>query len=86
VIVSLAVLPSANAAIWFKKNMPAVNIPMKLVERLDGASNPEFEGVKICSELMQEISEIPGVSGVNLMTMGDPDSIPAVIKASGLRS
>ena len=86
VIVSLAVLPSANAAIWFKKNMPAVNIPMKLVERLDGASNPEYEGVKICTELMQEVSEIPGVSGVNLMTMGDPELIPTVIKASGLRS
>ncbi|MCP4045002.1 MAG: hypothetical protein GY732_03320 [Gammaproteobacteria bacterium] len=86
VIISLAVLPSANAAIWFKKNMPAINIPMKLVERLDSASDPELEGIKICSELMQEISEIPGVSGVNLMTMGNPDSIPAVIKASGLRS
>jgi 5,10-methylenetetrahydrofolate reductase len=86
VIISLAVLPSANSAIWFKKNMPAVNIPVKLVERLDSASDPELEGIKICTELMQEISEIPGVSGVNLMTMGDPGLIPAVIKASDLRS
>jgi 5,10-methylenetetrahydrofolate reductase len=86
VIISLAVLPSANAAIWFKKNMPAVNIPVKLVERLNSASDPELEGIKICTELMQEISEIPGVSGVNLMTMGDPELIPEVIKASGLRS
>jgi 5,10-methylenetetrahydrofolate reductase len=86
VIISLAVLPSANAAIWFKKNMPAINIPMKVVERLNSASDPELEGIKICSELMQEISEIPGVSGVNLMTMGDPGLIPAAIRASGLRS
>jgi hypothetical protein len=36
--------------------------------------------------LMQEISKIPGVSGINLMTTGDPGAIPAAIQASGLRS
>jgi hypothetical protein len=34
---------------------------------------------------MQEISQIPGVSGINLMTTGDADAIPAAIEASGLR-
>ena len=43
------------------------------------------EGILICAELMQEISEIPGVSGVNLMTTGDPKALPAAIRASGLR-
>jgi len=85
VVVSLAILPSAETAIWFKKNMPAVKIPLKLVERFENAVDAELEGIKICAELMQEISEVPGVSGVNLMTMGSPESIPAAIKASGLR-
>jgi len=86
VIITLAVLPSAKTAIWMKKNMREVKIPVPLVERLQDADDAEFEGIKICAELMQEISEIPGVSGINLMTMGNPESIPAAIKASGLRS
>ena len=86
IIISLAVLPSAKTAIWLKKNLRETKIPIQIVERLQGAADPELEGIKICAELMQEISEIPGVSGVNLMTMGNPESIPAAIKASGLRS
>jgi len=86
VMISLCVLPSAKTAIWLKKNMRDTKIPIRIVERLQDAKDAELEGIKICSELMQEISEIPGVSGVNLMTMGNPESIPAAIKASGLRS
>jgi hypothetical protein len=35
---------------------------------------------------MQEIAEIPGVSGINLMTTGDASAIAAAIEAAGLRS
>ena len=66
--------------------MRQAKIPIRLIERLHAAADAELEGIKICSELMQEISEIPGVSGINLMTTGNPESIPAAIKASGLRS
>jgi len=86
VIISLSVLPSAKTAIWLKQNMRDTKIPIGLVERLQDAADAELEGIRICAELMQEISEIPGVSGINLMTMGNPESIPAAIKASGLRS
>jgi methylenetetrahydrofolate reductase (NADPH) len=60
-------------------------IPKPIIQRLEQASDPEQEGIRICAELMQEISEIPGVSGINLMTTGDADAIPAAIEASGLR-
>jgi methylenetetrahydrofolate reductase (NADPH) len=86
VIISLTVLPSAQTAIWLKRRMRQAKIPVRLVERLENAGDAELEGIRICAELMQEISEIPGVSGVNLMTTGNPESIPAAIKASGLRS
>lgn len=86
VIVSLAVLPSAVTAQWVKKNMSDSRIPKPIIQRLEQAADPEQEGVRICAELMQEISEIPGVSGINLMTTGDAAAIPAAIEASGLRS
>jgi len=86
VIISLAVLPSVETVTWLLKNLPDTQIPINLARRLESAADPGREGIMICAELMQEISEIPGVSGINLMTMGDPESIVEAIKASGLRA
>jgi methylenetetrahydrofolate reductase (NADPH) len=86
VMVSLSPLPSATTARWVKENMSGSRVPDALIQRLEDAKSPEQEGIAICAELMQEISGIPGVSGVNLMTTGDPKAIPAAIKASGLRN
>ncbi len=86
VMVSLSPLPSATAARWIKKNMSDSRIPEALVKRLEDAKDPQKEGIAICAELMQEIAEIPGVSGINLMTTGDADAIPATVRASGLRN
>jgi methylenetetrahydrofolate reductase (NADPH) len=85
VMVSLSPLPSATTARWVKKNLSDSRIPDSLIKRLEDAGDPESEGIAICAELMREISEIPGVSGVNLMTTGDPKAIAAAIRASGLR-
>jgi len=86
VMVSLSPLPSATTARWVKENMSDSRIPDAVIKRLEDAKDPGQEGIDICAELMQKISEIPGVSGVNLMTTGDTGAIPAAIKASGLRN
>lgn len=86
VIVSLAVLPSAVTAQWVKNNLSDSRIPKTVIRRLEAASDPEQEGIRICAEAMQQIAEIPGISGVNLMTTGDAAAITAAIEASGLRS
>jgi len=86
VMVSLSPLPSATTARWVKENMSGSRVPDAFIQRLEDAKSPEQEGIAICAELMQEISGIPGVSGVNLITTGDPEAISAAIQASGLRS
>ncbi len=86
VIVSLTPLPSIETMHWLKKFLPDSRIPESIVKRMEDAADPELEGIDICAELMQEITRIPGVSGVNLMTMGNPEAITASIHASGLRS
>ncbi len=85
VIVSLAPLLSADKAQWLKKNLSGSRISSAVIGRLEKAVNPEREGIEICAELMREIAKIPGVTGVNLMTMGNPESIRDAIVASGLR-
>lgn len=86
VMVSLTPLPSTKTALWLKKNLPDSRIPARIMQRLENADDVEREGIKICAELMQEIAQIPGVSGVNLMALGNSEAIPAAIRASGLRS
>jgi methylenetetrahydrofolate reductase (NADPH) len=86
VMASLSPLPSAVTADWMKKNIKDARIPASLIRRMESAKNEEREGIRICAELMQEISEIPGISGIHLMTTGSMESIPAAIEASGLRN
>ena len=85
VMVSLSPLPSVTTARWLKNNLTDSRIPKNVISRLEDAGDPEQEGINICAELIREIAEIPGVSGVNLMTVGNPDSICKAIQASGLR-
>lgn len=85
VMVSLAVLPSAQTARWVKEQMPDSKIPQAVIRRLEQATDPEQEGVSICAEAIREIAEIPGISGVHLMSTGEPGHIIQAIDACGLR-
>lgn len=85
-LAGLAVLPSAEAAREFRKARPDSIIPPEAVQRLEAAGDPAGEGVALAAEQLEIIAGIPGVSGVNLVTPGDPGLIPAAIRAAGLRS
>ena len=84
IVVSLATLPSAEMARWLRDNMRGSVMPDAVIRRLDQAVDPEQEGVQLCAELLQEIKEIPGIGGVNVLTPGDVATIPAAIRVAGL--
>jgi methylenetetrahydrofolate reductase (NADPH) len=85
VIVTLAPLPSADTARWLLQNSRNALIPDAVINRLENTPDPEQEGIDICAELMQEVTRIPGVSGINLLTLGNPEAVIAAIEASGLK-
>jgi 5,10-methylenetetrahydrofolate reductase len=85
VIVGLAVLPDAASARILRNNLHGSAIPENLVRRIAQATDSEREGIDICVEKVQQLREIPGVSGVNLMTPGPPELLVEVIQAAGLR-
>jgi len=60
-------LASAKSAEWIRKNVAGVHIPDAVIQRLAGAKDQKQEGVDLCVELMQQIKEIEGVSGIHLM-------------------
>lgn len=84
VIANLAVLPSATAAIELQQAVHGTVMSRKLVQRINQAADPELEGVRICAEKIQQLREIPGVSGVNLVSNNRPELIVAAIKAAGI--
>jgi methylenetetrahydrofolate reductase (NADPH) len=84
VVVSLAVFPSAETARWVKERMTDSKIPDVVIERLENAEDPQAEGVALCAETMQAVAALPGVSGIHLLSMGDPEPMAAAIDASGL--
>jgi methylenetetrahydrofolate reductase (NADPH) len=85
IIVTVAVLPSAETALWLKNNLRDSLVPDSLIERLRKAGNPEQEGMEIAARLLRSIAAIPGVSGVHLFTPGRPDLVTQAIRESGLR-
>lgn len=85
-IMALTPLPSAEAAHWVRENVKGALVPEPIVERMERTKDPEREGIEICAELLQELTTIPGVSGANLLTLGNLETIPAAVAASGVRS
>jgi methylenetetrahydrofolate reductase (NADPH) len=86
VIVSIAVLASAEDAQWLRANRSNVMLPENVVERLENADDPEAEGIRICVEIIQALQKIPGIDGVSIMAARDLAVIPKVIRAAGLSS
>ena len=84
-IMAFSPLPSADAARWVQANVKGALVPESIVRRLERASDPESEGIDICAALLKEAATIPGVSGANLLALGNLETIPAAIEASGVR-
>ena len=86
IVASVAILPSAEMARWVRDNVRGSVMPDAVIRRLTQAPDPEQEGIQLCAELIQEMKEIPGIGGVNVLTPGDVATIPAAIRAAGLEN
>jgi methylenetetrahydrofolate reductase (NADPH) len=82
IFVKLAVFSSADDARWLRDSLPNNHIPESLIQRLAQAENAEREGIRITAELLQQLREIPGISGAHLVaTQRIPTICEAIEKA-----
>jgi methylenetetrahydrofolate reductase (NADPH) len=65
--------------------LPGVVIPPQVLKRLADAGDPQQEGVAICSEVIQQLRELPGVAGVHVMAVAQEEVVPDLIRAAKLR-
>ena len=82
ILVGVGPLASARTANWMRNNVPGVHIPDSIIERLEGAKKQQAEGKKICVELIQQIREIPGISGVHVMAYRQEELVTEIISES----
>ena len=81
ILVGVNPLRSAKSAAWMKSHLFGTIIPDAFIKRLEATTDQEREGIRICSELIEELSTIPGVAGVHIMAPGNDAAIPEVIGA-----
>lgn len=84
ILVGVGPLASAKGARWMRGNVPGIHIPDDIIARLEGAENQKREGKQLCIDLIQEIREIPGVSGVHVMAYRQEELVSEIIIASGI--
>ena len=84
ILIGVGPLASARAARWIRENVPGIDIPDTVIDRLSKAHKPKLEGMKLCIELIQEIREIEGVHGVHVMAYRQEEAVAEIIDASGV--
>ena len=84
ILAGVGPLASAKSAEWIRTHVPGVHIPDHVVDRLKGAENQKEEGVNICIDLIGELKEIEGVSGVHIMAYRQENRVAEIVERSGV--
>ncbi|MGD0573791.1 MAG: methylenetetrahydrofolate reductase [Anaerolineales bacterium] len=86
ILVGVGPLRSWKAARWMTENVPGVVIPKPVLDRL--ARTPSHlqreEGKRLCVEIIRQVREIPGVSGVHVMATRQESLVAEIIEEAGL--
>ncbi|HHV61581.1 MAG TPA: methylenetetrahydrofolate reductase [Firmicutes bacterium] len=75
---------SAGAMRYMKNDVPGMSVPDELVRRMEQASDPKEEGIRICVETILQLREIEGVSGIHLMPIMWESVAPIIVERAGL--
>ena len=84
VLCGVGPLASARTARWMRSNVPGVHIPDAIIERLEGAENQKQEGKRLCIDIINEVKEIDGVSGVHMMAYRQEELVAEIVHDSGV--
>jgi len=84
VIPGVMPVKSARVLLYMKKEVPGVRINEEYIERMQNASDPEDEGVKIAVEMIRLLKNMEGVRGVHLMPMRWESITPVIVEEAGL--
>ena len=86
VLAGVGPVRSLRALESMRSNVPGLWIPDEVGHRLRGVlpGRVADEGMAICAEIIQQVLQIPGVSGVHVMAPGFERGIPEILARAGL--
>jgi methylenetetrahydrofolate reductase (NADPH) len=82
VLAGIFLLKSAKNAEFINRNVPGVEIPQHIIDRLARSAVPLQEGIKIAAEQVQLASKL--CQGVHLMAVKREDLIPQILDLAGI--
>ena len=83
ILAGITPIKSLGAARYMQKNVPGIDLPDSVIERLSGAPKGKRadEGIKIAVETVERVREMQGVNGVHLMAIEWEEAVPRICDA-----
>jgi hypothetical protein len=84
ILVGVGPLASARTARWMRSNVPGVHIPDAIIKRIEGAEDQKKEGKQLCIDIINEVKDIAGVSGIHVMAYRQEEYVAEMVHDSGV--
>jgi methylenetetrahydrofolate reductase (NADPH) len=86
ILAGVTPMKSVGMARYMKNNVPGMDVPEALIERLQGAGKGKAaeEGIKIACEQIEEFKQMKGVAGVHLMAIEWEHRVPEIAERAGM--
>jgi methylenetetrahydrofolate reductase (NADPH) len=85
VLAGVGPVKSLRALEHMRSEVPGMYVPDSVMRRLRGVPEDRVaaEGLRLCSEIIEQVKAIPGVAGVHVMAFGWEDAIPEILERAG---
>jgi len=83
IIAGLIPLKSAKMARFMNQNVPGINVPEEIIQRIENAERPVDEGLAICAETARELRKL--CRGIHIMPIGKHDKTTRILEMAGIR-
>ncbi len=86
ILAGVTPMKSARMAQYMAKNVPGMDVPEEIIERLKGAGKGKMaeEGIKFAIEQIEEFKEMEGVAGVHLMAIEWEHKVPEIAERANV--
>jgi len=86
IIAGVAPIKSAGVAKYMKKNVPGMDVPDEVIERISNAPKGQAKqvGIDLCVDIIKQVRQIEGVAGVHVMAIEWEEAVHEIVEKSGL--
>jgi methylenetetrahydrofolate reductase (NADPH) len=86
ILAGITPMKSLGMARYMKNNVPGMDVPDEIINRLAGVPKEKQaeEGIKICLETIARLKEVKGVRGFHIMAIEWEEKVPEIVERAGL--